>query len=134
MYKRQTLKCVLYVAVEQGWIDRHPFLAFKCAPDYKPRMFLSDEEIQRLMDIESVSYTHLLKDSFGNIYEKSPREMHERIASEIERLSLIHISGRAVRTKGPRGNHNSRGLPLVQLKKDRMHPCLLYTSNRILIY
>ena len=52
-FKRtQTLKCVLYVAVEQGWIDRHPFLAFKCAPDYKPRMFLSDEEIQRLMDIE----------------------------------------------------------------------------------
>ena len=52
-FKRtQTLKCVLYVAVEQGWIDRHPFLAFKCAPDYKPRMFLSDEEIQRLMNIE----------------------------------------------------------------------------------
>ena len=40
--RTQTLKCVLYVSVEQGWIDRHPFLAFKCAPDYKP-----------------VSYTHL---------------------------------------------------------------------------
>ena len=52
-FKRtQTLKCILYVAVEQGWIDRHPFLVFKCAPDYKPRVFLSDEEIQRLMDLE----------------------------------------------------------------------------------
>ena len=29
---------------------------------------------------------YALKDSFGNIYERSPREMHERIASEIERI------------------------------------------------
>lgn len=29
---------------------------------------------------------YALKDSFGNIYEKSPREMHERIASEIARI------------------------------------------------
>ena len=29
---------------------------------------------------------YALKDSFGNIYEKSPREMHERIAAEIERI------------------------------------------------
>ena len=27
---------------------------------------------------------YALKDSFGNIYERSPREMHERIAAEIE--------------------------------------------------
>ena len=29
---------------------------------------------------------YALKDSFGNIYERSPREMHERIAAEIERI------------------------------------------------
>ena len=29
---------------------------------------------------------YALKDSFGNIYEHSPREMHERIAAEIERI------------------------------------------------
>ncbi len=29
---------------------------------------------------------YALKDSFGNIYEKSPAEMHRRIASEIERI------------------------------------------------
>ncbi len=29
---------------------------------------------------------YALKDSFGNIYEKSPREMHQRIAAEIERI------------------------------------------------
>ncbi|MDE5851744.1 MAG: ribonucleoside-diphosphate reductase, adenosylcobalamin-dependent, partial [Alistipes sp.] len=29
---------------------------------------------------------YALKDSFGNIYEKSPAEMHRRIAAEIERI------------------------------------------------
>ena len=29
---------------------------------------------------------YALKDSFGNIYETSPRQMHERIAAEIERI------------------------------------------------
>ena len=29
---------------------------------------------------------YALKDSFGHIYEKTPREMHERIAAEIERI------------------------------------------------
>ena len=28
---------------------------------------------------------YALKDSFGNIYETSPKQMHERIAAEIER-------------------------------------------------
>lgn len=38
---------------------------------------------------------YAMKDSFGNIYEKSPEDMHWRIAREIARveqkLSLIHI-------------------------------------------
>lgn len=50
--RTQTLKCLLYVAVENGWIAHHPFLAFKCKPDYKPRGFLSDEEIQKLINVE----------------------------------------------------------------------------------
>ncbi|MDE5963276.1 MAG: ribonucleoside-diphosphate reductase, adenosylcobalamin-dependent, partial [Alistipes sp.] len=29
---------------------------------------------------------YALKDSFGNIYEKSPEQMHRRIAAEIERI------------------------------------------------
>ena len=35
---------------------------------------------------------YALKDSFGNIYEKSPREMHERIAAEIERIEQKYPS------------------------------------------
>ena len=29
---------------------------------------------------------YALKDSFGNIYEKSPEDMHHRIASELARI------------------------------------------------
>ena len=29
---------------------------------------------------------YALKDSYGNIYERSPKQMHERIAGEIERI------------------------------------------------
>ena len=29
---------------------------------------------------------YALKDSYGHIYEKTPRDMHERIAAEIERI------------------------------------------------
>ena len=29
---------------------------------------------------------YALKDSYGNIYERSPKQMHERIAAEIERI------------------------------------------------
>ena len=35
---------------------------------------------------------YALKDSFGNIYEKTPREMHERIAAEIERIEQKYPS------------------------------------------
>lgn len=51
-HRTQTLKSVLYTAVEKGWIDRHPFLSFKCKPNYKPRCFLSDGEIQKIMNVQ----------------------------------------------------------------------------------
>jgi len=35
---------------------------------------------------------YALKDSFGNIYEKSPRQMHERIAAEIARIERKYPS------------------------------------------
>lgn len=48
----KTLKWILYVALEKGWVSKHPFSAFKCKPEYKPRGFLSDEDIQKLMNVE----------------------------------------------------------------------------------
>ena len=49
------------------------------------------EESKRYFDGDELAATvwvskYALKDSFGHIYENSPREMHERIAAEIERI------------------------------------------------
>ena len=48
-------------------------------------------ESKRYFDGDELAATvwvskYALKDSFGNIYESSPRQMHERIAAEIERI------------------------------------------------
>ena len=39
---------------------------------------------------------YALKDSFGNIYESSPREMHQRIAAEIERIEQKYPNPQSV--------------------------------------
>ena len=54
-------------------------------------------ESKRYFDGDELAATvwvskYALKDSFGNICEKSPREMHERIAAEIERIERKYPS------------------------------------------
>ncbi len=49
------------------------------------------EEATRYFEGDTLAATvwvskYALKDSFGNIYEKSPRQMHERLAAELERI------------------------------------------------
>ena len=41
---------------------------------------------------------YALKDSFGNIYETSPKQMHERIAAEIERIATYLITEKGLNT------------------------------------
>ena len=38
-----TLKWLMYIAQEKGWIRVHPFASFECMPEYKRRSFLSEE-------------------------------------------------------------------------------------------
>lgn len=54
-------------------------------------------ESKRYFDGDELAATvwvskYALKDSFGNIYEKSPRDMHERIAGELERIERKYPS------------------------------------------
>ena len=54
-------------------------------------------ESKRYFDGDDLAATvwvskYALKDSFGNIYERSPREMHERIADEIARIERKYPS------------------------------------------
>ena len=46
-----TLKWLMYIAQEKGWIRVHPFASFECMPEYKRRSFLSEEELQRIIHI-----------------------------------------------------------------------------------
>ena len=57
--------------------------AFKAALDY----FGGDELAARVW-----LNKYALKDSFGNLYEKSPEEMHWRIANEIARIESKYES------------------------------------------
>ncbi len=47
-----TLKWLMYIAQEKGWIRVHPFASFECMPEYKRRSFLSEEELQRMIHVE----------------------------------------------------------------------------------
>lgn len=47
-----TLKWLMYIAQEKGWIRVHPFVSFECMPEYKRRSFLSEEELQRMIHVE----------------------------------------------------------------------------------
>lgn len=47
-----TVKWLLYIAQERGWIQVHPFISFECVPEYKKRSFLSEEELQKIIHVE----------------------------------------------------------------------------------
>lgn len=47
-----TLKWLMYIAQEKGWLRVHPFTSFECKPEYKKRSFLTEEELQRLIHVE----------------------------------------------------------------------------------
>lgn len=40
-----TLKWLMYLAMDEGWIHKHPFKKFVCKPEYKKRPFLSEEDL-----------------------------------------------------------------------------------------
>lgn len=47
-----TLKWLMYLAMDEGWIRKHPFKKFECRPEYKKRPFLSEEDIQRVIHVK----------------------------------------------------------------------------------
>lgn len=47
-----TMKWLMYKAVDDGWLRKHPFKKFECRPEYKKRPFLSEEDLQRLLRVK----------------------------------------------------------------------------------
>ena len=42
----------MYLAMDEGWIHKHPFKKFVCKPEYKKRPFLSEEDLQRVISVK----------------------------------------------------------------------------------
>lgn len=47
-----TLKWLMYLAIDEGWLRKHPFKKFTCRPEYKKRPFLSEDELQRIIHVK----------------------------------------------------------------------------------
>ena len=46
------MKWLMYKAVDDGWLRKHPFKKFECRPEYKKRPFLSEEDLLRLLRVK----------------------------------------------------------------------------------
>lgn len=47
-----TLKWLMYLAMDGGWIHKHQFKKFVCKPEYKKCPFLSEEDLQRVISVK----------------------------------------------------------------------------------
>lgn len=60
-----TLKWLMYLAMDEGWIHKHPFKKFVCKPEYKKRPFLSEEDLQRVIRVKlSYKRQQAIRDMF----------------------------------------------------------------------
>ena len=59
------LKLMSYTAFKNGWIASDPFAGFRVAAKYRDRRFLSESELQAVMDVRVPNYkTAIVKDIF----------------------------------------------------------------------
>lgn len=42
----------MYLAMDEGWIHKHPFKKFECKPEHKKRPFLSEDDLQRVIHVK----------------------------------------------------------------------------------
>ena len=59
------LKLMSYTAFKNGWITSDPFAGFRVAAKYRDRRFLSESELQAVMDVQVPNYkTAIVRDIF----------------------------------------------------------------------
>lgn len=61
----QHIEMLMYLAMDEEWLHKHPFKKFVCKPKYKKRPFLSKEDLQHIISIK-LSYKRLqaIRDMF----------------------------------------------------------------------
>ena len=59
------LKLMTYTAYKNGWIAADPFAGFRVTPQYRDRHFLSETELQAVIDVQLPNYkTRIVRDIF----------------------------------------------------------------------
>lgn len=60
-----TFKWLMYRALDEGWLHKHPFTKFTWRPEYKKRPFLSEDELQRIIHVKlSYKRQQAIRDMF----------------------------------------------------------------------
>ena len=101
-----TLKWLMYLAMDEGWIHKHPFKKFVCKPEYKKRPFLSEEDLQRVISVKlSYRRQQTIRDMFvfmcfsglahADLKELSYRNVHT------DSDGNTWLVGNRVKTKAP---------------------------------
>lgn len=101
-----TLKWLMYLAMDEGWIHKHPFKKFVCKPEYKKRPFLSEEDLQRVISVKlSYRRQQAIRDMFvfmcfsglahADLKELSYRNVHT------DSDGNTWLVGNRVKTKAP---------------------------------
>ena len=95
------LKLMSYTAFKNGWIASDPFAGFRVAGKYRARRFLSESELQAVMDVQVPNYkTAIVKDIFvfccftGLAYADVQKLSHDDIHTD-ERGDMWIIDNRA---------------------------------------
>ena len=95
------LKLMSYTAFKNGWIASDPFAGFRVAGKYRDRRFLSESELQAVMDVQVPNYkTAIVKDIFvfccftGLAYADVQKLSHDDIHTD-ERGDMWIIDNRA---------------------------------------
>ena len=101
-----TMKWLMYKAVDDGWLRKHPFKKFECRPEYKKRPFLSEEDLQRASSVKlSYRRQQAIRDMFvfmcfsglahADLKELSYRNVHT------DSDGNTWLVGNRVKTKAP---------------------------------
>ena len=127
-----TLKWLMYLAMDEGWIHKHPFKKFVCKPEYKKRPFLSEEDLQRVISVKLIE-----KYRGVNEFKVSPDRVFPvgEIGSMEDSLKRIgEKAGCSVRVSPHVGRHTfatlalSKGMPLETLQKVLGHKTIISTQ------
>lgn len=101
-----TLKWLMYLAMDGGWIHKHQFKKFVCKPEYKKCPFLSEEDLQRVISVKlSYRRQQAIRDMFvfmcfsglahADLKELSYRNVHT------DSDGNTWLVGNRVKTKAP---------------------------------